>query len=131
MAVARRRPPTSEDRPNHLAVVGSPEQTEPTPTIAEPEQSIDSPPIESPQSLSEALDNGGDLLTILLAQQRSLADIAEHGKAPDRIRAHQQLTTLSEKIAAMRRAAGDDPDSIVDDAPDQPWDGTWNDNPGY
>lgn len=129
MAVARRRPPTPEDRPN-LTVVGSPEQTEPTPTVTQPEQSSESPSIESPQSLSEALDSGGDLLTILLAQQRSLAEIAEHGKAPDRIRAHQQLTTLSEKIAAMRRAAGDDPDSIVDDAPDQPWDGTWN-GPGY
>lgn len=130
MAVARRRRPTPEDRPN-LTVVGSAEQTEPTPTVTQPEQSSESPSGESPQSLSEAVDNGADLLTILLAQQRSLAEIAEHGKAPDRIRAHQQLTTLSEKIAAMRRAAGDDPDSIVDDAPDQPWDGTWNAGPGY
>ena len=130
MAVARRRPPASADRPT-LTVVGSPETTEPTSTVTEPEQSSESPSIESPQSLSEALDSGGDLLTILLAQQRSLAAIAEHGKAPDRIRAHQQLTALSEKIAAMRRAAGDDPDSIVDDAPDRPWDGNWGDDPGY
>ncbi|WP_409430557.1 hypothetical protein ACJEIK_26335 [Mycobacterium sp. SMC-16] len=127
--MARRRTPTSEDRPN-LTVVGSSEQTDPTSSFTQPEQSSESPSIESPQSLSEALDSGGDLLTILLAQQRSLADIAEHGKAPDRIRAHQQLTALSEKIAVLRRAAGDDPDSIVDDAPDQPWDGTW-DGPGY
>ncbi|MUL47593.1 hypothetical protein FZI85_25090 [Mycobacterium sp. CBMA293] len=125
--MARRRPPTSEDRPN-LTVVGSSDPVEPEQPDAE--SSAPTEPNE-PKSLSvsEAVDDG-DLLTILLAQQRSLAEIAEHGKAPDRIRAHQQLTGLSEQIAVMRRAAGDGPDSIVDDAPDQPWDGTWN-GPGY
>lgn len=128
MAVARRRPPASEDRPT-LTVVGSSDLPDPEPSIGEPAppSAADEPKV---LSVSEAVDDG-DLLTILLAQQRSLAATAEHGKAADSLRAHQQLTLLSEKIAVMRRAAGDDPDSIVDNAPDQPWDGTWGDDPGY